>query len=313
MIKFVEYRFISYAITFILFAVLGVGTYMHGGFNWGIDFMGGIKVIAGFPQGVDVHRIRQVLRAGNINAEVQQYGDEALNQYVISAKLVNGEAPAAQEPKAVTEPQGAGPEQENVSSVQRSNRLIVVLQQGFPGVSIVNSEEVGPAIGDYLKKSALYLIAWCIGLMGIYLAFRFEYRFAVTAMIGLVHDVMLSFLFCGMMRIEINIPIVAGVLTIFGYSINDTVVVYDRIRENMTNMAKKSFLEICDVSITQTLKRTILTTFTTLIGTFCLYMIGVEIINDFALMLLFGFSLGVFSTVGVSTPLIYEWQRLRAK
>lgn len=293
-IKFIEYRWIGYLITLVLFIVFTIGTVKRGGFNWGIDFVGGYKVIAKFQASQRLSEIRQALERAGIKGEVQQYGDEINNEYVISTRL-----PERRE--------GEPAQNQGISYIENT------ITSAFQGVEIVGREEVGPAIGDFLKKSALYLIAWCLVLMMLYLAFRFELRFSVGALIAIVHDVMLSLLFCGFVGIEINIPIVAGVLTIFGYSINDTIVVYDRIRENLANMVKHPFGEIANRSISQTLNRTILTTLTTLMAVFCLYIMGEAVINDFALLLLFGFTMGIFSTVFVATPVIYEWKRLREK
>ncbi|MCX7679231.1 MAG: protein translocase subunit SecF [Spirochaetes bacterium] len=290
-IKFMEYRWIGYLITLFLFIIFIIGTIKRGGFNWGIDFVGGYKIIVKFPNPVQLSEIRRALENAGIKGEVQQYGDEINNEYVISTRL--------QERGRRDESQSQG-----ITVIENA------ITSAFPNTLVVGREEVGPAIGDYLKKSALYLIAWCLVFMMLYLAFRFEFRFAVGALVAVIHDVLLSLLFCGFVGIEINIPIVAGVLTIFGYSINDTIVVYDRIRENMENMAKQSFKEISNRSISQTLNRTILTTVTTLMAVLCLYIMGEAIINDFALLLLFGFTMGIFSTVFVATPVIYEWKRL---
>ncbi len=289
-----EYRWIGYLITVVLFIVLIAGTVSRGGFNWGIDFAGGYKIIVKFPSSARLSEIRQALEHAGIKGEVQQYGDEINNEYVISTRL----------------PERRGNEQVQNQGISDIENVITTT---FQGAQIIGREEVGPAIGNYLKKSALYLIAWCLALMMLYLSFRFEFRFSVGALVSIIHDVMLSFLFCGFIGIEINIPIIAGVLTIFGYSINDTIVVYDRIRENMTNMAKHPFGEISNRSISQTLNRTILTTLTTLIAVLCLYIMGEAVINDFALLLLFGFTMGIFSTVFVATPVIYEWKRLSEK
>ena len=315
-IKFIQYRFIGYVVTVVLFIVFITGTVMNGGFNWGIDFVGGIKIIAKFDQSVTAPKIREVLRAGNINADVQKYGGDEVNEYVISTRLPERAAYAnvyegAQE-RAVEMAAAATGSTLAVTNTG-AERIQALLKNNFTNVQIVGIDEVGPAIGDYLKKSAIYLFFWCVALMMVYLAFRFEFRFSVGALAAIVHDVALTFLFCGMFSIEINIPIIAGILTIFGYSVNDTIVVYDRIRENLTNMAKQSFMEIINRSVTQTLSRTILTTVTSLIAVFCLYMIGEDVINDFALILLFGFSVGVFSTIFVASPLVYEWNRIKGK
>lgn len=293
-IKFMEYRWIGYLITILLFIVFSIGTIYKGGFNWGIDFVGGYKIIVKFPNQVQLSEIRRALERAGIKGEVQQYGDEANNEFVISTRLPDRRTTDTAQPQGISVIENA-------------------IRSTFPSMIVVGREEVGPAIGDYLKKSALYLIGWCLVFMMLYLAFRFEFLFSVGALVAIIHDVLLSFLFCGFVGIEINIPIVAAVLTIFGYSINDTIVVYDRIRENMTIMAKQSFREISNRSISQTLNRTILTTFTTLMAVFCLYIMGEAIINDFALLLLFGFAMGIFSTIFVATPVVYEWKRLSKK
>ncbi len=315
-IKFIQYRFIGYAIAVVLFTVFITGTVMNGGFNWGIDFVGGIKVIAKFDQNVTAPQIREVLRANNVTADVQKYGGDEVNEYVISTRLPERASYAnvsegAQE-RAVEMAAAATGTTLEVGNAG-VDRIQSLLKGNFSNVQIIGIDEVGPAIGDYLKKSAIYLFLWCVALMMVYLAFRFEFRYSVGALAAIVHDVLLTFLFCGMFSIEINIPIIAGILTIFGYSVNDTIVVYDRIRENLSNMAKQSFMEISNRSVTQTLSRTILTTVTSLIAVFCLYMIGEDVINDFALILLFGFTVGVFSTIFIATPLVYEWNRIKSK
>ncbi len=292
--KFIEYRWLGYGITLVLFAIFISGTALRGGFNWGIDFEGGLKVFARFSAAVRVDEIRHTLENSGIKAEVQQYGGEENGEFVISTRLSE---------------RRPGEEHQSLGTAH----IEAPLTAAFPGVEIVSREEVGPAVGDFLKKSALYLVFWCLLLMMLYLAFRFEFRFSACALVAIIHDVLLSFLFCGFIGIEINIPIVAGVLTIFGYSINDTIVVYDRIRENMTNMAKQSFKEIANASINQTLTRTILTTLTTLLAVFCLYIMGEAVINDFAKLLLFGFTMGIFSTIFVATPVLYDWKRIVEK
>ncbi len=311
--KIIEYRYIGYILTVILFALFITGTVMRGGFNWGIDFMGGIKVIAKFGETVRAGDLRHLLERNNIKAEVQQFGSDDMNEFVISTRLPE-RGSGAQNPAPVTPVQEG---QISDQSLQTQAGGIVgierVLLAHYPNVHIVSREEVGPAIGDYLKKSAIYLMFWCVVLMMVYLGFRFEFQFAVGALAAILHDVALSFLFCGFVGLEINIPIIAGILTIFGYSVNDTIVVYDRIRENMNNMAKHPFKEICNISISQTLSRTILTTITTLLAVFCLYIIGESVINDFARLLLFGFTLGIFSTIFVAAPVIYEWKKLSEK
>nr|MBP7586035.1 hypothetical protein [Spirochaetota bacterium] len=200
-IRFLEYRWLGYIITAVLFTVFIAGTVMRGGFNWGIDFVGGIKVIAHFNSTIRVAEIRHTLEQSGIKGEVQQFGNEENNEFVISTRLPERRVGEQQAPGQV---QGADLIERTLANAYRDN------------VRIIGREEVGPTIGEYLKKSAIYLVFWCIILMALYLAFRFETPFSVGAMFMICHDVALSFLFCGFMGLEINIPIIAGVLTIFG-------------------------------------------------------------------------------------------------
>jgi preprotein translocase subunit SecF len=341
-IKFLEYRYIGYAITLAMFIIFSAGTVIHGGFNWGIDFVGGVKIIAKFEKKDNVTAIRNELAKNNVKAEVQQYGKEDENAYVISTRLTvvkeepvqekdekapvptpltskdkivnpkDAKAPVSQLTKTKVDTVKPMDAKTPVSTLAKHSEQIKkefdiiegILQKNFSNVKILNREDVGPSIGDYLKKSAIKLILACVAVMGVYLAFRFEAIYAIGAIIGISHDVALSFLYCGLMNIEINIPIIAGILTIFGFSMHDTIIVYDRIRENVKIITKQAYMEIVDKSITQTIKRTILTTLTTLMASICLYMIGEDVIHDFALLLIFGFSTGVFSTVAVSAPIV---------
>jgi preprotein translocase subunit SecF len=191
------------------------------------------------------------------------------------------------------------------------------LNKNFKNVEVLSVENVGPAVGSYLRQSALKLIIVSIVLMTIYLAYRFELRYAVGAMVALVHDIMLSVAFCGVAGIEINIPVIAALLTIFGYSVNDTIVIFDRIRESTHIETKLSFIDVMDKAITQTLSRTTLTVLLTLYSVVALYMIGGEGITDFALVLVFGFMIGAYSSIYQASPVVLWWEkfihRLRAR
>jgi len=268
-----------------------VQTYRNGGFNWGIDFVGGIKLTIKFEQGVDTAQIRKVLTQNKISAVIQQVGKEEDNEYLISTKLAS--------------------RTENVE--ESTKELKTVIQNNFKNVEILSIETVGPAIGDFLKKSAGKLIALSIIIMTLYLAFRFELKYSIGAMVALVHDVILSVLFCGFAGIEINIPIVAAILTIYGYSVNDTIIIFDRVRENLQIKTKQTFVDVIDKSITQTISRTLLTALTTLFAVFALYMIGGEGLNDFASVLLFGIIIGTYSSMYIASPFVLYWEKMSLK
>ncbi len=194
--------------------------------------------------------------------------------------------------------------------VDESDRIKADLDKNFKSVNVLSTENVGPAVGSFLRQSALKLIIVSILLMTIYLAYRFEFRYSVGAMAAVLHDVILSIAYCGFTGIEINIPVVAALLTIFGYSVNDTIVIFDRIRENTQIETKISMVEIVNASITVTMSRTILTSFLTLLSVFALFLLGGEGINDFAQVLLFGMLVGVYSTVYIASPVVLSWEKL---
>ncbi len=290
-IPFIRYRFIAYAISLSLLVLFSLQTYRSGGFNWGIDFVGGIKLTVKFEQGVDTAQIRKVLTQNKISAVIQQVGKEEDNEYLISTKLAS--------------------RTENVE--ESTKELKAVIENNFKNVEILSIETVGPAIGDFLKKSAGKLIALSIIIMTLYLAFRFELKYSIAAMVALVHDVILSVLFCGFVGIEINIPIVAAILTIYGYSVNDTIIIFDRVRENLQIKTKQTFIDVIDKSITQTISRTLLTALTTLFAVFALYMIGGEGLNEFASVLLFGIIIGTYSSMYIASPFVLYWEKLTLK
>ncbi|MGB4269185.1 MAG: protein translocase subunit SecF [Spirochaetota bacterium] len=290
-IPFIKYRFIAYAITITLIVIFSLQTYRNGGFNWGIDFVGGIKLTIKFEQGVDTAQIRNVLTQNKISAVIQQVGKEEDNEYLISTKLAS--------------------RAENIE--ESTKELKAVIQNNFKNVEILSIETVGPAIGDFLKKSAGKLIALSIIIMTLYLAFRFELKYSIGAMVALLHDVILSVLFCGFAGIEINIPIVAAILTIYGYSVNDTIIIFDRVRENLQIKTKQTFIDVIDKSITQTISRTLLTALTTLFAVFALYMISGEGLSEFASVLLFGIVIGTYSSMYIASPFVLYWEKLTLK
>ncbi|MGQ9842354.1 MAG: protein translocase subunit SecF [Spirochaetota bacterium] len=290
-IPFIRYRFIAYVITITLIVIFSLQTYRNGGFNWGIDFVGGIKLTIKFYQGVDTAQIRKVLTRNKISAIIQQVGKEEDNEYLVSTKLAS--------------------RTENVE--ESTKELKAVIQNNFKNVEILSIETVGPAIGDFLKKSAGKLIALSIIIMTLYLAFRFELKYSIGAMVALVHDVILTVLFCGFTNIEINIPIVAAILTIYGYSVNDTIIIFDRVRENLQIKTKQTFVDVIDKSITQTISRTLLTALTTLFAVFALYMIGGEGLNEFASVVVFGIIIGTYSSMYIASPFVLYWENLILK
>ena len=300
-IDFLKYRHIAIGAYWVVIIVLGIGTFVKGGFNYGIDFVGGHKVIAKFQDSPDSPVNEGVIRKAlsEFDVTVQQVGDESKKTYIIITKL---------------EEAAAGTEQNNDKSVISKIELLKkALSEKFSGVSIESEETVGPAIGDYLRKAAWKLSLMAIVLMAVYLAFRFEVKFAVGGMVSLIHDMIMSIAFCGFIGIEIDIQVLAALLTLYGYSINDTIVIFDRIRETNQLESKITFTEIINKAITQTMSRTILTGVTTLFVIFVLYIFGGETLRDFSLILLVGIIIGTYSSIFIASPVVLFWEKLVAK
>ena len=284
-INFLKFRWIALALSLIMVVVFGAGTIIKDGLNMGVDFVGGVKIIGKFEQGVDEKKIREVL--DEFNPTVQQIGADVKNEYIISTKLTSGKE----------------------TSEKDSEKIKSILAARLQNVEILSEENVGPAIGDFLRKSAIKLFVVALTLMALYLAFRFEFKYSIGAMGALVHDIGITMLFCGMTGIEFNIPVVAALLTIFGYSVNDTIVVFDRIRENVQMKTKQSSIDIINTSISQSISRTMLTSLTTLFAVLALYLLGGEGLNDFAQVLLFGIFIGTYSSMYVASPLLLVWEK----
>ncbi len=290
-ISFLKYRFIAFGFSFALLVIFTLFTYMNNGLNMGIDFAGGVKLIVKFEKSVDSGQIRDVLSDNKINAQVQQTGKEEQNEYIIATKIMETE-----------------------EASKKSSQLIRnALNKGFKNFEVLSLEEVGPAIGDYLKETAVTSLVMVLVLVMIYLTFRFEVKYSIGAIAALTHDILLTLLFCGMVGVEMSIPVVAAVLTIFGYSVNDTIVIFDRIRENVEVKSKQTFLEVINKSINQSIIRTMLTSLTTLFTVLALYIIGGDVLNDFALILLFGIFIGTYSSIYIASPLLLGWEKISSK
>jgi len=172
---------------------------------------------------------------------------------------------------------------------------------------------VGPKIGGELKRQALKAAAFAIVAILIYISWRFEFRFAVGAVLALLHDALITLGALAITGRQISLPVVAAILTILGYSLNDTIVVFDRIRENMRLLRREEFSKIVNTSINQTLSRTLLTSLTTLLVVVCLFVIGGEVIKDFAFALLVGIVVGTYSSIFVASPLLLAWPQHRRR
>jgi preprotein translocase subunit SecF len=247
------------------------------GLNYGIDFTGGTLIEISYKDSVELQPIRTVLHSNGFgDAVVQNFG----TTHDVLIRL--------------------GIHKEN-SNEHLSNRIIDLLRKDRPDVQIQRVEFVGPQVGNELvEKGGLALILTMIGIL-IYVAIRYEFRFALGAVLALLHDPIIVLGFFSVFRIEFDLTVVAAILAVIGYSINDTVVVYDRIRDNFVKLRKQSVIEIMNVSINQTLSRTVMTSVTTLIVVAILFFVGGELIHGFSLALIIGIVVGTYSSIYVAS------------
>ena len=253
------------------------------GFNYGIDFAGGTLVQVRFNQPPDLNDIRNDMEKLDIgDVIIQNFGDE--NGIIIRVERTGTDL------------------QEITDKVQRK----LLDRYGHDKIIVERVEQVGPQVGDELKKKAfLALIYALIGIL-LYITVRFEFVFSVGAVAALFHDVLITLGIFVLLGKEINLPIIAALLTIVGYSLNDTIVVFDRIREKIKSAAgKRTLRETINMSINETLSRTVLTSLTTLMAVLALYIFGGAVINGFAFTLLIGVIIGTYSSIGVAGSLVY--------
>jgi preprotein translocase subunit SecF len=191
-----------------------------------------------------------------------------------------------------------------------------LMAQKFPGnqLTIERTEYVGPAVGSQLFKQAMLALVFSFLGIIVYVAFRFHSGvWGASGVIGIMHDVFVIFGIFSILNKELTLTIVAALLTIAGYSINDTIVVFDRIRENMRLLAKDSFASVINTSINQTLSRTIITSLTVFLVALALYFLGGEVLHDFAFAMLLGVMIGTYSSIFVCSPLVYEWEESKRR
>lgn len=253
--------------------------------NYGVDFAGGTLVQVQFEAAVDVAELRPLLEPGFPGTEITRFGQE--NEFLIRAPQMEGNAASAAD--AIT--------------------ALLTDRYGEEGFATVRTEAVGAKVGGELQRRAALAIILSFIATLIYLAFRFEWRFGLAAVIAAMHDIIITLGVISALRLEVALPMVAAVLTIVGYSLNDTIVIFDRIRENLQGPGRRrEMIGILNRSINETLPRTVLTSGTTLATLLALFIFGGVIIREFALILIVGIVLGTYSSIFVAAPALLEIQ-----
>ncbi len=279
-INFIGLRFGAMILSALMIAA-GIYSLATTGLNYGIDFAGGTKVELVYPQDVAIEDVRRELAAGGY--------EDAVVQFFGSNRDILIRIPLSEE-------------NDDVSS---SSRLVEYLNGTSLGQAELRSVEfVGPTFGKELfEKGILALIYSLIGVM-IYVAFRFEWKFSLGSVAALIHDVVITVGVFSLIKLEFSLPVLAALLAVIGYSLNDTIVVFDRIRENFRKLRETETEEIMNVSINQTLPRTILTSLTTLLVLIALYVFGGDALQGFAATLIIGVLIGTYSSIFVASPTV---------
>ena len=282
--NFLGHRRGAFVLSAVLILVGLVSLVLQGGPKLGIDFQGGVLLQVQFEKPIEAERIRDTLgEMGLGDAEILHFGGN--REAIIRVKeQVGGDDLAGSILEALN---GANPD--NTADVRRQ-------------------ELVGPKVGQELRSKATNAIIIALILILGYISLRFEFKFAVGAVAALIHDVLITLGMFSLTGREISLPVIAAFLTIVGYSLNDTIVIYDRIRENRRKHYGKSFVDIVNTSLNNSLSRTVVTSLTTLMVVIILFVFGGDVIKDFAFALMVGVIVGTYSSIYVASPLVVEWQ-----
>jgi preprotein translocase subunit SecF len=291
--KFMEKRRVTYVLSLLLVLASLGSLIAHGGPRESIDFTGGNLLYVKFDQAAPVADVRSAARTANLEGPEVQMAEEN-TQAIIHFRTAAGDT---------------SNQFENFKKAMESESDLIV--------ELMSQETVGPKIGKELERKAATAILWSLVLILVYIAWRFtRFSFGIGAVVALFHDILITLGVFSFMDREVSLTVVAAFLTIGGYSINDTIVVFDRIRENLGTSRRLSFQEIVNKSINQTLGRTVMTSATTLLAVISLFFLGGVVIHDFALAMIIGVLIGTYSSVFVASALALDlsnwWVRRRA-
>ncbi len=286
-IPFTKYRHIAVGLSSVVNVLVLIFLFVKGP-NLGVDFAGGTVVQLKFSQKVSIPEIRAALGTlGAGETVIQDFGQEGSNEFLVRLE------------KTATE----------IGALGEQLRTGLAQHFGSGRFEIRRIESVGPKVGGELRRQGAWSVIAATIMMGIYIWFRFELRFGLGAVVALIHDVLVTIGALMLAHYEFDLTIIAALLTIVGYSVNDTVIVCDRIRENMRKIRRESLEAIINMSINETLSRTIITTGTAIMVLIALFLLGGGVIRPFAFALLVGFFSGVYSTIFIASPVILLWEQ----
>jgi len=276
-LDFLGKRRISTILSVILI-VVAIGSLLGRGLNFGIEFTGGVVVEAGFPDAADLTQIRSALDAAEFSEAIVQHFGTSRD---VTIQIM---------PRA------------GVEGGQVGNQVLDVLKTIEPAVVLRRLDFVGPQVGEELAEQGGLATLFSLIMILAYVAFRFQWKFAVGAVAALVHDVTIVLGFFSVTALSFDLSVLAAVLAVIGYSLNDTIVIFDRIRENMLRIRKKTTEDVMNLSLNQTLARTITTSLTTLLVLLALFFLGGEAVYGFSIALIVGILVGTYSSMYVASP-----------
>ena len=286
-IPFTRYRYIALGISSVVNLLVLILLFTKGPLL-GVDFAGGTVAQIKFAKPVSIPEIRNALgELGTGDTVIQDFGQQGSNEFLVRLQRTSVQ----------------------LGELGEQIKAKLTKQYGSNGFEVRRIESVGPKVGKELRERGAWSVIAATIMMGVYIWFRFELRFGLGAVVALVHDVLITVGALVIAHYEFDLTIIAALLTVVGYSVNDTVIVCDRVRENMRKIKRESLESIINTSINETLSRTIITTGTAILVLLALFILGGGVIRPFAFALLVGFFSGVYSTIFIASPVVLFWEK----
>ena len=297
-IDFMSRTFIASCISALLILVGAVSLITNGGPKLSIDFKGGTLVAVNFTEPVDINKIRSSLSSVSIDGQNFDFSKEEIKHFGDESNVAIRIASIENEP-----PRFANRVSESLASVYPD--LLPSEKSDF----ILSIDKVGPKVGAELSSDAVLAILYALGFILIYISVRFEFKYAIGAIAALTHDVLITLGVFSILGYEISLAVIAAFLTIVGYSLNDTIVIFDRVRENVKSLKGSSMESVINQSINDSLSRTIVTSLTTFLVVLILFLVGGEVIHTFSFAMIVGVVIGTYSSIFVASPIVIKMDK----
>lgn len=310
-IDWLKYRWWFAAVSLSVVAAGLFDIARKGGLRYGIDFSEGTMVVAKFADPPEIEAVREAVSAlGYGDAVIQRYDRPEMHQVAIRVEKADAGAESSPEAPDAGAP---GAAEEGIDAT--ANRILEALREGRAGNELVSAstEIVGPVVGEELRRRARNATLLALFAMLVYIGFRFEPVYGVGATVAVIHDVVVTLSLVSLFGYEISLNVIAAFMTLVGYSVNDTIVIFDRVRENRHIHRRLELGEIVNLAINQTLRRTVLTSGLTLLAVGALFVWGGEVLRSFSFVLVAGVLVGTYSSIGVASPIVLWWRSVRRR